>query len=85
MPDVDNIGSHVGVALRYRTESAPALKTGVEEARECDDIQPMKTGKPSGGEAGTGYDVSVLAILTKIAADMAPPIASKAKLLGGRR
>lgn len=109
-PEVDELG----ILANTRNGCigiASTDKTDVGEKCEADDIQPMKTGKPSVGKEGAGYDVSVLlhdaggntvgvlslgfkggpgvteasvlATSTKIAAEMAPEIASKAKLLGG--
>ncbi|OYV73817.1 MAG: hypothetical protein B7Z72_01640 [Gemmatimonadetes bacterium 21-71-4] len=110
-PDVDE----AGILANTRNGCfgiASTDKTDVGGKCEADDIQPMKTGKPSVGKDGTGYDVSVLlhdargntvgvlslgfkggpgvteasvlAPSTKIAAGMAPQIASKARLLDGR-
>ncbi|MGH7584107.1 MAG: hypothetical protein ACREL5_12860 [Gemmatimonadales bacterium] len=57
-PEIDEIGisamtSHGCVGI------ASTDKSDVGEKCEADDVTPMKTGKPSVGKEGTGYDVSV--------------------------
>ncbi len=109
-PEVDELGI-LATTRRGCIGIASSDKTDIGEKCEADDIVPLKTGKPSVGKEGTGYDVSVLLhdaagktvgvlsvgfkggpgvtatsvveTATKIAAEMAAQIPSKAKLLSG--
>lgn len=58
-PEADEIGI-LTTTSKGCFSIASTDKSDVGERCEADDVQPMKTGKPSVGREGSGFDVSVL-------------------------